>query len=140
MTVFAPRGLSGDLIKKLDEFRFRDDVDFVSLYESYNWKNDNHRVGFPDIYSLEIQFRKRKKTGGFTLDDIVDVARWGGLTKLKNINIKDQDGFDVANFFLYMRYVIDGNVPLLEKHPEKPATKLAESVDGIIPFHFDEAA
>ena len=85
MTVFAPKGLSKSLTHKLDDFL--DKEDFPSLYKSYNWENDTHKAGFPDIHRLELQLSAHAESGAITLDDIVDVAHWGELPNIKQIRI-----------------------------------------------------
>ena len=95
MTVFAPKGLSKSLTHKLDDFL--DKEDFPSLYKSYNWENDTHSAGFPDIHRLELQLSLHAEAKGVTHGDIVDVAQWGKLPKAKQIAINNKHAFGVLN-------------------------------------------
>ena len=52
----SPRNMDNSLM--LDLKNFLDNNDFVAMYKSYDWGNDNFRNGFRDILDLEIQLSK----------------------------------------------------------------------------------
>ncbi|PIS36326.1 MAG: hypothetical protein COT35_11795 [Nitrospirae bacterium CG08_land_8_20_14_0_20_52_24] len=74
---FPPRELPEHLFLDLSNFRNRND--FVELYRSYNWNNDTHENGFPDILRLERQLLESDHNRGISLQDVKDVANWGNL-------------------------------------------------------------
>ena len=110
-----PRQLNAFLLKN----------DFPRLYKSYAWERDTHSCGFPDIYSLEVQFRNQLQRGGITDNDIRDVAKWGGLSSYDKIKIKDTEGFGILNIML--------KIPIGE--PEHFATLLDNSTKYIGPTY-----
>ena len=73
--VLQPRGIHGQLKNKLNYFLYKQD--FVELYKEYNWKDDNHRAGFPKIRNLEKQLTNQVKVGGVAEIDINTVVQWG---------------------------------------------------------------
>ena len=75
----SPRNMDNSLM--LDLKNFLDNNDFVAMYKSYDWGNDNFRNGFRDILDLEIQLSKSLNRQGIRLEDVKAIARWG---KLKN--------------------------------------------------------
>jgi hypothetical protein len=87
MTVFASRSLPDSLTKQLNVFLGGNS--FPDLYKSYVWERDTHSDGFPDIYSLEVQFRTQLLLGGLTENDIRDAAKWGKFPLYGRIRIKD---------------------------------------------------
>lgn len=52
---------------------------FVDLYRSYNWGNDSWETGFVDILRIERQLSSHLSTGGVSLDDVKEIAKWGKL-------------------------------------------------------------
>lgn len=89
-----PRELAPDLTDKLDNFL--DQHKFPSRYRSYSWKGDTYCAEFPDILSLEVQFRDSSRNpGGIALDDIRCVVQWGSCDPedVKKIKIRDLNSF-----------------------------------------------
>lgn len=81
---FKSQGLSKALRDELDAFVKSNDMQ--ALYKSYSWKNDTYSNGFPDIAKLEHQLRKSEISTGITLNDAVDVAKWGAMRNQKRIS------------------------------------------------------
>ena len=123
-----PRDLGKNLTSELDNF-IRDN-DFVSLHKSYEWEDDTYYCGFPDIYDLEVRVSGNAKSNGVNLDDIKEVARWGGLPNWSGIEIKDQDFYKVFSDYLLRRVVVDDGKQTIEK-PEFQSILLDMSVKGI---------
>ena len=76
---FPPRQLPSQLETQLDDFL--SNQDFPNLYKAYSWERDTYDNGFPDILSLEERLGRHGKMGGITLEDVKDVARWGGNSR-----------------------------------------------------------
>jgi hypothetical protein len=74
---FPPNGLSEDLTAELDGFLREND--FVGLYMSYNWRNDNYNDGFLDILRIENTLIARDRNEGISLRDVRTIADWGSL-------------------------------------------------------------
>ena len=133
MTVFAHRGLSPTLISQLDDFL--DKADFPSLYKSYDWENDNHRVGFPDIYCLELQLSTHAKSEGVTHDDIKDVACWG-LNHRNLSRIKCHAHPPLERSLLYSQ--TGDPVLTLGDDPLKPVIKLRCNTEQVGPTYLSK--
>lgn len=73
---FPPIGIDGALAEKLQ--CFAESNDLVTLYRSYNWRNDNIRSGFCDILGLEKRLVSAvREQHSVRRADIQDVADWG---------------------------------------------------------------
>lgn len=81
---FESKGLSKALCDELDAFLKSNDMQ--ALYKSYAWKNDTYARGFPDIAKLELQLRNSEIDTGITLNDAIDVAKWGAMRNQKRIS------------------------------------------------------
>lgn len=55
------------------------DLDFPALYRGYGWRNDTWENGFPDILRLEREVTAAARNRAIGLEDLRNVARWGGL-------------------------------------------------------------
>jgi len=129
---FSPNVLPNELLVELQSFL--DSHDLVKLYEAYLWKNDVHYAGFPDIFRLELQLGNHERVGGLTACDVKDVARWGGLTKVNQIQCAD----------LVLKpntiYTQDGKPhPWLKDSITKPLVRLKEGIyKGIGPTYISK--
>lgn len=65
---FPPIGLSEALTAELEGFIHRND--FVDLYRSYSWRNDNYTDGLCDILSIEAMLTESDRNGGISLEDL----------------------------------------------------------------------
>lgn len=96
---FAPINLNPNIQAQLGAFAASNN--FPDLYKGYNWGNDTHLNGFPDILSLEIQLSENDLNYGVTLKDVQEVAAWGNLRNSKRINgpevILSPNTFRMAN-------------------------------------------
>lgn len=59
--------------------RFCNENRLADLYRSYNWGKDSWQTGFVDILRIERQLSSHLNTGGVTLDDVKEIAKWGKL-------------------------------------------------------------
>ena len=147
MTVFAPRGLSKDLIRKLDHFLQDPDIDFRSLYKSYDWKpkscasehgshkwkQDTYEDEFPNVHRLEVQLRDHVNSGNITCDDIKDIVCWSGPRENQDIKIDHR-----VLVYLASRMIsnpdtkfLDDDLMDLDKTPSTPIILLYDGVKGI---------
>jgi hypothetical protein len=84
---FPSSGLSENLTAELDEFLDRND--FVHLYKSYSWRNDNYNDGFCDILIVETMLIGSDRNRGISLQDVRTVANWGKLRNPAQIKGKE---------------------------------------------------
>lgn len=126
---FPPIGLSEGLIKELDVFLT--EIDFVGLYTSYAWRNDNYVDGFPDILRIENALIASDRNEGISLRDVRTVADWGKLRNPARIK-----GSDIV---LPSRTLHDtNNAPskTLALSPMEPVLLLEENIEkGIGPTY-----
>lgn len=80
---FKPNVIPNNLVQELESFL--EHHNFAELYKAYLWKNDVHHAGFPDIFRLEYLLDIHQRVGGITADDVTEVAKWGGLNKINQI-------------------------------------------------------
>lgn len=92
---FQPRNLTESLQNQL--ISFFNKHDFTALYKSYTWRHDTHPNGFPDILSLEQDICVSAKRNGISVQQIRDIARWGGLPNTSRI----RSHTDILNISLY---------------------------------------
>lgn len=126
---FPPSNIEKELIIQLDHFLST--VDFVTLFESYDWNRDTFQNGFPDILRLEIQLMKSAKNNGISLKDVKDVTEWGGLSNRGAIKSKD---IVLPSKSLF---TINGDVRQeLDQQPTLPIHSLQEYIEkGIGPTY-----
>jgi hypothetical protein len=80
---FPPNGLSEKLVQGLVEFQQRND--FVTLYKSYSWGDDNYDNDFRVISGIESKLMNSDRNEGISLEDVRTVADWGRLRNLAQI-------------------------------------------------------
>ena len=129
---YEPIGLDNGLTKQLDSFI--QEHDFVKLYMSYSWKNDRHDTGFKDIFLLESQFNDQDKST-ISLQDVKDVAKWGGLPRAEGVEIIDPESFKLLCRILQGRIQIEEVGHVTKSMPGVPAKLMDESVKGIGPTY-----
>lgn len=74
---YQSHGLSATLCAQLSAFVAANDLPV--LYRSYEWENDTHAQGFPDIQALELRLTTSEISTGITIDDVRAVAVWGAM-------------------------------------------------------------
>ena len=130
---FNPRNLSERVVGSLNDFLNHND--FAELYKSYRWEDDNHKTGFTDIMSLEIQLRHNAKTTGMTCDDIRRVVKWGKLRNPGRVKCIDSPALPVDAL-----YSSDGKpIRALEMNPTSPIEMLDQKTTGLGPTYLSKA-
>jgi len=128
----SPRNMDNSLM--LDLKNFLDNNDFVAMYKSYDWGNDNFRNGFRDILDLEIQLSKSLNRQGIRLEDVKAIARWGKLKNPKRIS-----GKEIVLDQKLLNILSDEENMLLASYPTLPLCALQESITkGIGPTYFSK--
>ena len=130
--VFPPRQLPPSLINQLNDFLKR--IDFSELYKSYDWENDNHPDGFPEILSLEVQLGRSARNEGIVFDDIYAVAEWGNHTTRNKIRCFKSPALSAGEL-----YSLNGN-PLnaLRNTPTSPIKMLDRNTTYLGPTYLSK--
>lgn len=60
-------------------------TDLSTFYKQYNWKNDNWKEGFKEIFQLEKWVTTAAKSQLITTSHILGIAQWGGLPNFERV-------------------------------------------------------
>jgi len=125
--VFPSRGLTPQLKESLNAFL--ETQDFPELYKAYKWKKDTYLNGFPDIAGLETRLRSKTMNNTIELQDLIAIAKWGGLRNINRINLTE--GSIMLNLYQEDRH------PLLQLagDPLSPLISLQRQVTGLGPTY-----
>lgn len=132
---FRPKFIAWNFNLTLRLKKFAEENDFLTLYRSYSWRDDTYASEFRDIVALESRLTSNDKTTGITLDDVREVARWGGLPTRNLIN-----GQPIALPSNSLHAQGGDPLPVLEHKPTLPIDQLCKSVSkGVGPTYLSRS-
>ena len=112
--------------------QFLEKQDMPALYKSYAWNNDIFANGFPEIFRLETKLIQTARQNFVLLEDIVDIAYWGGLVNPSNISAETErirvDQYDSQGQLF----------PFIYTNPDTPLTQLANQTEGLGPTYLSK--
>lgn len=128
---FQPIHLPAEMEKSLSIFLQRQD--FVTLYKSYRWKRDTYSNAFPDIAELEGTFKTGAMKNELTIQNLISVAKWGGLRNISRIK--------ATRSSIAINLYGNDKRPLsqLGENPLLPLTSLQRQVKGLGPTYLSKA-
>ncbi len=116
---FQSQGLGAARIQQLDAFIANNN--FPDLYAAYDWGNDTHANGFPDIFDLEHRISNEDRAAGITIDGVRSVAAWGRLRNPNRVQ-----GPQVVIPAHTLNSINGAPQPGLQANPTLPITALAK--------------
>lgn len=84
MTAMNP--LENSLQQRVDRFLQDPAHDMGKLYQSYTWKKDTHKLGFPDLFRLEKDISSAARQNSLGIKHLINIAKWGKLPNTKQIS------------------------------------------------------
>ena len=115
------------ILQEVDRFLKDQDHDLSALYQSYTWKKDTYKNGFPDLFHLEqvISFAARHHSLG--ISHLIEIAKWGILPNTKRISWPEPNKLSL--------YENDLPAPWLETEPGKAISILEGQIRGFGPTY-----
>jgi hypothetical protein len=104
-----------------------EDLEFPRLFQSYSWKQDTWKKGFPDLFRLEKELSRAARDRTLCEEHLLNIAEWGGLRNKKRISCPRS-----IKIHLYIR---DSPAGWLKKDPAKAIGLLENQIIGFGPTY-----